>query len=166
MTLVSTFLTPAVNIILASLLAARILYQQNQISKLLGPEMKRESPYTKIATMCIESSALIIVVGVAGIITTFRAYYWSPFPYFFLPHICVRFRQNFWLLCRFVWQCAQAISPLLIVYRVAQGRSLETVAHRQMAYRRSVSPLNFAMGRPHLQIGESNCTTQEGSRGN
>ncbi|KAF4610043.1 hypothetical protein D9613_010484 [Agrocybe pediades] len=107
-TLISTFLTPIVNIILTGLLAARILYQQTRLSKLLGSAMSRQSPYTKIAMMCIESSALIVLVGVACIITTFVAYLWSGFPYMILPHICV-------------------ISPVLIVYRVAQGRSLETV---------------------------------------
>lgn len=90
MTLVFTFLTPAVNIILSILLAARILYQQARISKLLGPDMKRVSPYTKIITMCTESCALIILVGIVGIITTFPEYgIWSVFPLFILPHISV-----------------------------------------------------------------------------
>ncbi|KAF9559962.1 hypothetical protein CPC08DRAFT_818502 [Agrocybe pediades] len=82
----STFLTPIVNIILACLLAARIFYQQARLSKVLGSPLE---PYTKVATMCIESSALIVVVGVACIATTFFDNAWMTLPYSILPHICV-----------------------------------------------------------------------------
>ncbi|KAF4612923.1 hypothetical protein D9613_010920 [Agrocybe pediades] len=101
-------LTPIVNFILTSLLAVRILYQQMRLRRLLGSAWSQQSPYTNIAIICIESSALIVVVAVACITTTFLVNLkpWRVFPYFLQPHICV-------------------ISSLLIVYRVAQGRSLE-----------------------------------------
>ncbi|KAF4610044.1 hypothetical protein D9613_010487 [Agrocybe pediades] len=96
-------LIPSVNFILTSLLAARILYKQAQLRTILGSARRRSSPYTKTAMICIESSALIVVVAVAGLAV--NAY---EFPLVQLPHICV-------------------ISSLLIVYRVAQGRSFEAV---------------------------------------
>ncbi|KAF9559959.1 hypothetical protein CPC08DRAFT_496808 [Agrocybe pediades] len=96
-------LIPSVNFILTSLLAARILYKQARLRTILGSARRRSSPYTKIAMICIESSALIVVVAVAGLaVNTYG------FPFVQLPHICV-------------------ISSLLIVYRVAQGRSFEAV---------------------------------------
>ncbi|KAF9558622.1 hypothetical protein CPC08DRAFT_709449 [Agrocybe pediades] len=101
---VITIVTPTVNFILTGLLAVRILYQQVQLRRLLGSAWSRQSPYTNIAMICIESSALIVVVAIACITTLGSP--WNVFPYFLQPHICV-------------------ISSLLIVYRVAQGRSWE-----------------------------------------
>ncbi|KAF4610042.1 hypothetical protein D9613_010485 [Agrocybe pediades] len=107
--LVIVILVPLVNFILTSLLAVRILYQQARLRRLLEPASSWQSSYTKIVMICVESSALIVVVGAAGIAVYFLPWYYELLPSFLLPHICV-------------------ISSLLIVYRVAQGRSFETIA--------------------------------------
>ncbi|KAF9559958.1 hypothetical protein CPC08DRAFT_708421 [Agrocybe pediades] len=116
--------TPVVNIVLAAMLSGRILYMQRRLSKLLGSASGRpQSPYIKIAAMCIESSALIVVFSVASIIATLLAYSsWIGFLYLLLPHICV-------------------ISPVLIIYRVAQGRSIEVMTSNLDGGR--VSTMNF-----------------------
>ncbi|KAF4610038.1 hypothetical protein D9613_010489 [Agrocybe pediades] len=105
-----TWLTPIVNIILAGLLSARIFRMQTNLSELLGSSMSQQSRYTRIAMICIESSALIVVVGMACTVTPNESTppAWAAFPSFLFPHICV-------------------ISPVLIIYRVAQGRSVEVM---------------------------------------
>ncbi|KAF9559960.1 hypothetical protein CPC08DRAFT_762997 [Agrocybe pediades] len=97
-----------VNIILSGLLSTRIIYIQRRLSNLLGSELSHQSPYTKIVMMCIESSALIVAIGVACIISVYasESAQWFTFPFFLLPHICV-------------------ISQMLIINRVAQGRTIE-----------------------------------------
>ncbi|KAF9559955.1 hypothetical protein CPC08DRAFT_708418 [Agrocybe pediades] len=125
-TLALSYMSPVVNIVLAILLAARILYLQARLSRLLGSAMSQQSPYTKIAIMCIESSALIFVFGVIFIIALFNPSSfdgWIPVPFFLFPHICV-------------------ISPVLIIYRVAQGRSIEVMTSDSNGGR--VSTLNFS----------------------
>ncbi|KAF4610045.1 hypothetical protein D9613_010486 [Agrocybe pediades] len=57
------FSATLVNSILSTLLCGRIIYIQRRFSNLLGTTMSRQSPYTRIVLMCIESSALIVVIG-------------------------------------------------------------------------------------------------------
>ncbi|KIM43508.1 hypothetical protein M413DRAFT_25866 [Hebeloma cylindrosporum] len=99
-----------VNIILAALIILRLIHHQRHIRKVLGAQ--HGSPYSKIITMCVESSALIVIFsGVYSVISLAEADGPSELiPFLLLPHICV-------------------ISPLLIVYRVAKGRAVTTTLH-------------------------------------
>ena len=54
-------LSTLVNIILAVLIVSRLIYYQRHIRNTLGVE--HGSPYTNIITMCVESSALVVISG-------------------------------------------------------------------------------------------------------
>ncbi|KIM43523.1 hypothetical protein M413DRAFT_382906 [Hebeloma cylindrosporum] len=98
-----------VNIVLAALIILRLIYHQRHIRKVLG--MAHGSPYSKVITMCVESSALIVIFGGVYTVLAFEQGNGSVLiPFLLLPHICV-------------------ISPLLIVYRVAKGRAVTTTIH-------------------------------------
>lgn len=94
-----------VNIILALLIVLRLVHHQRRIQKVLGAE--HGSPYSKIITMCVESSALMLIFSGVYAVLVFEQANGSLIPFLLFPHICV-------------------ISPLLIVYRVAKGRSMTT----------------------------------------
>ncbi|PPQ72830.1 hypothetical protein CVT26_003339 [Gymnopilus dilepis] len=99
------FCTTFVNLTLTSLIFFRLLYYQRFISKTLGAA--HASTYTRVITMCIESCALIVVISTTNIVMIITNNVGYLIPFMLLPHICV-------------------ISPLLIVYRVAVGRSANT----------------------------------------
>ena len=79
-----------VNIILALLIILRLVHHQRHIRKVLGAE--HGSPYSKVITMCVESSALIIIFG--GVYTALGSVPGMAngsviVPLLLLPHICV-----------------------------------------------------------------------------
>jgi hypothetical protein len=77
-----------VNIILAALIVFRLIYHQRHVRNVLGAE--HGSPYTNVMTMCVESSALMVItsgVYVALDFTVGNWYFWIP--YLLYPHICV-----------------------------------------------------------------------------
>jgi hypothetical protein len=58
---VSISLSALVNIILAVLIVSRLVYHRRHIRNTLGVEYG--STYTSIIIMCVESSALMVIVG-------------------------------------------------------------------------------------------------------
>jgi hypothetical protein len=54
-------LSTLANIILAVLIVFRLVYRRRYVRNALG--VQHGSPYTNIITMCVESSALMIIVG-------------------------------------------------------------------------------------------------------
>ena len=87
-----------VNIILASLISFRLVRQQRHIRKVLGAE--HGSPYSKIITICVESSALIVIFNAIYIVLGYMQSTGSVFiPLLLLPHICVGGLDFFDLLC-------------------------------------------------------------------
>jgi hypothetical protein len=54
-------LSTLANIILAVLIISRLVYRRRYVRNALG--VQHGSPYTNIITMCVESSALMIIVG-------------------------------------------------------------------------------------------------------
>ena len=83
-------LSTFVNIILALLIILRLLHHQRHIRKVLGAE--HGSPNSKVITMCVESSALIVIVGGVYVILDSgpgRANGSMIVPFLLLPHICV-----------------------------------------------------------------------------
>jgi len=83
-------LSTFVNIILAFLIILRLVHHQQHIRKVLGAE--HGSPYSKVITMCVESSALIVIVGGAYVVLCFRPGWANGsviVPFLLLPHICV-----------------------------------------------------------------------------
>ncbi|KAF9476254.1 hypothetical protein BDN70DRAFT_882688 [Pholiota conissans] len=100
-----------VNILLRTLIVSRILYHQRYVQKAMGTPYA--SIYTKIMTMCVESCAMTSICG-----AVFLGLYYSKdehqklasvIPLILLPHICI-------------------LTPLLLVYRVARGRNVTTLA--------------------------------------
>ena len=81
--LFSTF----VNIILAVLIILRLIHHQRHIRKVLGAQ--HGSPYSKIITMCVESSALIVNFSGVYIVLALEEGNGSLIPFLLLPHICV-----------------------------------------------------------------------------
>ena len=81
-------LSTVANIILASLIILRLVRHQRHIRKVLG--VAHGSPYSKVITMCVESSALIIIFSAAYIVLGYMRPTGSVFiPLLLLPHICV-----------------------------------------------------------------------------
>ena len=56
-----TSLSALLNIILATLIVLRLLYHGRRIRNTLG--LEHGSPYTKIITICVESSALMVIAS-------------------------------------------------------------------------------------------------------
>ncbi|KAK7041694.1 hypothetical protein VNI00_008983 [Paramarasmius palmivorus] len=95
-------LTLSVNITVTTLICGRLLTARNQMKSLLGPHHART--YTNIIAMMIESAAPFTVLGIIFAIT-----------YALHSSISIAFVQ--------VWGDFCAISPQLIILRVAMGRA-------------------------------------------
>jgi len=86
-------LSALVNIILAALIIFRLIYHRRYIRNALGAE--HGSPYTNIMTMCVESSALMVISSVPFAIQKYRSIIGTRkedggnFLYDLLPHIYV-----------------------------------------------------------------------------
>jgi hypothetical protein len=136
------------NITLASLIILRLVRHQRHVRKVLGAE--HGSPYFTVITMCIESSALIVIFSAVYIVIVLMRpiQTGSVFaPLLLLPHICVGGLGSYDFLCTsrifFVRNIIQVISPLLIVYRVAKGRTTTTTlppSEQEMAQIRFNNP--------------------------
>ena len=75
------------NITFALLIVLRLIYLQRHLRNIFGAY--HGSPYSKVITMCVESSALIVIFsGVYSILAKMEAE-WSLIPLILLPHICV-----------------------------------------------------------------------------
>ena len=75
------------NIILAALIVSRLIYLRRQVRNALGVE--HGSPYTNVITMCVESSALMVIFSGLYTIMVFVLPDQSVFLYMILPHIYV-----------------------------------------------------------------------------
>jgi len=84
---VFTLFSTIVNIILAALIVFRLVYHRRRIQKVLGPE--HGSLYSNIMTMCIESSALIVISSGLLTILTFTLMDEASIMYLLLPYVCV-----------------------------------------------------------------------------
>jgi len=82
-------LSALVNIILGALIVFRLGYHRRYIRNALGAE--HGSPYTNSITMCVESSALMVIS--TGLHTILRfvpvSPYGAKFMFDIIPHICV-----------------------------------------------------------------------------
>ncbi|KDR67707.1 hypothetical protein GALMADRAFT_1074002 [Galerina marginata CBS 339.88] len=101
-------LSTIANITLSTSIILRIFYHQKRLRLVLGTS--HGSVYTRIIVMCVESCALIVVFNLVYI-----GLYWGPtnafqILLFLLPHINI-------------------LSPVLIVYRVAQGTEAKTTVN-------------------------------------
>jgi len=80
-----------VNIVLAALIVSRLVYRQRHFRNVLGEE--HGSPCIDIMTMCVESSALVVIFSVTYTTVTFAQRqpdaYVALIPVQILPHICV-----------------------------------------------------------------------------
>ncbi|KAF8965536.1 hypothetical protein BDZ97DRAFT_1811174 [Flammula alnicola] len=108
--LITISITTFVNFVLAGLIAGRLLYHQETMRRILGPQYG--SPYMRVIVMCVESCFLIVVTCGAYVILFVRGnaatFNGCIIPLLLIPHICV-------------------ISPLIIVYQVAKGRAVTTL---------------------------------------
>jgi hypothetical protein len=84
-------LSALVNIILAALIVFRLVYHQRYVRDALG--LKHKFPYTicytNIITMCVESSALMVIAGGLYTIVYFMSPYGEYFMFSITPHIYV-----------------------------------------------------------------------------
>ena len=86
-------LSAVVNIILAVLIVFRLVYHRRYVRNALGAE--HGSPYTNIMTMCIESSALMVISSGLCVILEYALLGVKggggagDFLFRLLPHICV-----------------------------------------------------------------------------
>ena len=81
-----------VNIILATLIVSRLIYRRRHFRDTLGAE--HGSPYINIMTMCVESSALVVILNGTYTALIFSQRRWPDaysalIPFQLLPHICV-----------------------------------------------------------------------------
>lgn len=130
------FLSLALNIVLTILIVSRLLLHRHKLRRLLGA--KHGSDYTSIASLIVESSAL-----------------YSSFSLLFL----IPFALNSALANIFLQALSQVqiIAPLLIIYRVLQGKawSSETAT---IATTRSVST-GIPLDSLHFKTPSSNAST-------
>ncbi|KAF9008614.1 hypothetical protein BDZ89DRAFT_965115 [Hymenopellis radicata] len=94
-------LSISLNIILTCMIVSRILYFRQRSRNLLG---QRSEMYTSVVAMLIESSSLYSIWGLVFVIAYARG---SPFQNLVLPPLGQ----------------VQGIAPILILFRVAQGRA-------------------------------------------
>jgi len=86
-------LSTVVNIILAALIIFRLVYHRKYVKHALGAE--HASLYTNVITMCVESSALMVISSGLytaleyGLTNWFGSPNWGGFLFTFLPHIYV-----------------------------------------------------------------------------
>ena len=132
--------TVILNTVTATLITFRILYYYRYIRKTVG--LERSNPYLTTIIICVESSMLIIVFSLIYLILGLTHSIKSYGPMQLLVHIYVSFhimvkqRRNSFIFCK-------VLSPLLIVYRVAQGKAVGTVSQRPSKRGPDVSALHF-----------------------
>jgi len=80
-------LSTLVNIILAVLIVSRLVYHRRYIRNTLGVE--HGSPYTNVITMCVKSSALMVISGGLYPGLYFVSDYGTTFMNEITPHIYV-----------------------------------------------------------------------------
>ena len=80
-------LSALVNIILAALIVSRLVYHRRCVRNSLGRE--HGSPYTNVITMCVESSALMVITSGLHTILYFLSSQWEIFMFYIIPHIYV-----------------------------------------------------------------------------
>jgi len=85
--LVFSSLSTVVNVTLAVLIVSRLVYHRRYVRNTLGVE--HGSPYTNVITMCVESSALMVIVGGLSTILSFASQDGINIMYDITPHICV-----------------------------------------------------------------------------
>ncbi|KAF8812849.1 hypothetical protein BYT27DRAFT_7132232 [Phlegmacium glaucopus] len=105
MTFTLTGVTVTLNIFTAVLITLRLLYFERYMQKAVG--MECDSPYMTVVILCVESSALIIIFSLTYIIL-----YFQPIS------------ASVYVLMELLLVHVYVLSPLLIIYRVARGRSL------------------------------------------
>ncbi|PPQ93133.1 hypothetical protein CVT25_003665 [Psilocybe cyanescens] len=111
------------NSFLSGLVVSRILHYDRSLKR--SGLSNHDSGYNRIVAMCIESSVLIVVVSLVFIIFAYGSFsLYISFPLFILPHICV-------------------ISPLLIIFRVAQGRAYSFSSINNSRSRNEESDIQF-----------------------
>jgi hypothetical protein len=80
-----------VNVTLAALIVSRLIHRRRHFRDILGAE--HGSPYINIMTMCVESSALVVIIN--GTYTALIFAHQRPNTYWvlillqLLPHICI-----------------------------------------------------------------------------
>ena len=82
-----TVVTVFLNLVTATLITLRILYFNRSIQK--TGVLESNNPYRRIITICVESSALIVVFGLTYFILYFSAYGASIIPLQMLVHVYV-----------------------------------------------------------------------------
>ncbi|KAJ2917551.1 hypothetical protein MD484_g2883, partial [Candolleomyces efflorescens] len=95
-------LSIGMNIIITSAIAGRLLKMRAQVRKLLGPN--HASPYTSVVSMLVESAAIYTGWAIMFLVPFARE---DTFQNFVLPSLGQ----------------VQGIAPLLIIFRVAQGKA-------------------------------------------
>ncbi|KAJ2924818.1 hypothetical protein H1R20_g12292, partial [Candolleomyces eurysporus] len=95
-------LSIGMNIIITTAIAGRLLKMRAQVRKLLGPN--HASPYTSVVSMLVESAAIYTSWAIMFLVPFARE---DTFQNFVLPSLGQ----------------VQGIAPLLIIFRVAQGKA-------------------------------------------
>jgi hypothetical protein len=164
--------TVMTNLLLSALILSRLLGHERWMKKTLGVHAKPSaSPLRRIITICVESCGLIIACGlfVLAVIWHDSTLNLLAVPLTFLPHICVSIyywnqrgfanRSHFW----------QAISPFLIIIRVANGRApsstnvpMSTTGGGEMNGSQ-LPPLRFAPPRPPSTMLTASYVHSDGS---
>jgi hypothetical protein len=86
-------LSTLVNIVLAALIIFRLVYYRRHVQNALGTE--HASPYTKVISICVESSALMVISSALytslelGLPNRLDSPNWGGLVSALLPHICV-----------------------------------------------------------------------------
>ncbi|KAF8811728.1 hypothetical protein BYT27DRAFT_7336053 [Phlegmacium glaucopus] len=122
--LVMICVTIILNFLTAILITLRILHFEKYARKTIGVE--HNSPYmTVLISICVESSALMVIFSLVYFILVFQQANASYIPMQLLVHVYV-------------------LSPLLIVYRVARGKAVSvTITEKPSDGKPVVSAIRF-----------------------
>lgn len=88
--------TSAGNILVSALIAARLVHAEHLSSAFQNPDSTRaDSPYIKALVICVESSGMIALVALVGVVATVTLpQEYSQISPMILPQLCVRATQH------------------------------------------------------------------------
>jgi hypothetical protein len=90
-------LTSVGNILVSAVIAARLLYAERLSAAFRNPDTTRaDSPYIKALVICVESSGMIAVVALVGVVATITLpHEYNQIVPMILPQICVSANEQF-----------------------------------------------------------------------
>lgn len=134
----ATSLSVGMNVVVTSLILLRLIMASSALSKAL-PDRERPAIYSRVAAVIVESAAPLTLFGIGFIISTGLANWTQPESLLENAKRFVAGDVFSWLYYSFC-----ALSPQLIIYRVASGKSWKGTSDSDDGAATFSRPLQFA----------------------